>query len=166
MGESVTVTVRDGHVQIRPFKQCEQKSLLVLWADCDMTGPDSQPQADIDGCVSNRWSQLLVAELEASLVGSVMLGHDGNRGWVHYLAVAQHCRCRGIGQQLMQTAESWMGERSVDTLEATVRPGNLLVRGFYSRIGYRPSSLDVFVKRLTTQHSLHPGITNRGSAVC
>ncbi len=160
----MTVAVGEADMRIRSFNRCEQESLLALWADCGMNGPGSQPRADIDSCVSNPWSELLVADSGGSLVGSVMLGHDRNRGWVYYLAVTQNCRCRGIGRQLMQAAESWMCERSIHRLEATVRPGNLLVRGFYARIGYRPTGLDVFAKRLNAQHPLHGGITDQGSA--
>jgi ribosomal protein S18 acetylase RimI-like enzyme len=78
-----------------------------------------------------------------------MVGHDHKRGWVHYLAVAPDCRFLGIGRRLMRAAENWMRDRYVPRVEATIRPDNLVVRGFYDRIGYRPADFDVFEKNLT-----------------
>ena len=56
----MTVAVGEADMRIRSFNRCEQESLLALWADCGMNGPGSQPRADIDSCVSNPWSELLV----------------------------------------------------------------------------------------------------------
>jgi len=141
----------DGPAQvlIRPFNAGEQRFLLELWKRCGLTGPGSRPDADIHGCTGNPWSELLIAERSHSPVGSVMVGHDHKRGWVHYLAVAPDCRFLGIGRRLMRGAEIWMRDRYVPRVEATIRPDNLVVRGFYDRIGYRPADFHVFEKILT-----------------
>ncbi|MEE3287525.1 MAG: GNAT family N-acetyltransferase [Pseudomonadota bacterium] len=138
-------------VLIRPFDAGEQRLLLELWKRCGLTGPGSRPDADIHGCTGNPWSELLVAECSRSPVGSVMVGHDHKRGWVHYLAVEPDCRFLGIGRRLMRAAEGWMRDRRVLRVEATIRPGNLVVRGFYDRIGDRPAEFDVFEKFLTRE---------------
>jgi GNAT superfamily N-acetyltransferase len=48
-----------------------------------------------------------------SLIGSVMVGHDGHRGWVYYLAADPNYRKQGIGRCMIEAAEQWLKERGV-----------------------------------------------------
>lgn len=48
---------------------------------------------------------MLGALQDGRLVGTVMVGHDGHRGWVYYLATASEVRGRGYGRALMLAAE-------------------------------------------------------------
>jgi ribosomal protein S18 acetylase RimI-like enzyme len=93
-------------------------------------------------------SELVVADSAGRLIGSAMLGHDGHRGWVYYLAVHPNWQRNGIGRSLMSYAERWMDERQVPKIQAMIRADNLPVRGFYRRLGYQDNDVQVVEKFL------------------
>jgi ribosomal protein S18 acetylase RimI-like enzyme len=68
-------------------------------------------------------------------VGSVMVGLDGHRGWIYYLAVAPKARRRGIGRALMSAAEAWLRQQGAPKLQLMVRQGNDEALAFYAALG-------------------------------
>jgi GNAT superfamily N-acetyltransferase len=84
-----------------------------LWRDCSLTRPWNDPDVDLERAVRGASSTVLAAVAEGGLVGTVMVGHDGHRGWVYYLAVRSEHRGQGIGRDLMSAAESWLRERGL-----------------------------------------------------
>ena len=79
----------------------------------------------------------MLGALEAGgIVASVMVGVDGHRGWVYYLAVANDYRRRGLGTQLMHAAESWIAQHGAPKIQLMVRETNLQVVEFYEKLGY------------------------------
>jgi ribosomal protein S18 acetylase RimI-like enzyme len=67
----------------------------------------------------------------------MMVGYDGHRGSVFYLAVDPEQQGRGHGGALMAHAEALLLERGCPKVHISVRAGNLGVIGFYERRGYR-----------------------------
>ncbi len=65
-----------------------------------------------------------------------MVGHDGHRGWVYYLAVDPTVRRQVLGRALMAAAESWVRARGVPKLQLMVRGTNTAVVDFYTSLGY------------------------------
>jgi ribosomal protein S18 acetylase RimI-like enzyme len=78
----------------------------------------------------------LVAECQGRLVGVVMGGWDGRRGWIHHLAVAPDARGQGVAQALVIAVED--GMRAVGCLKVNllVRQSNDAARRLYDRLGY------------------------------
>lgn len=110
---------------------------VALWHDCGLTRPWNDPHADLNRALTADNATVLAA-LNASggLLGTVMVGHDGHRGWVYYLAVAPAARRQGLGRALMADAESWVRARGVPKLQLMVRSTNTAVLDFYTRLGY------------------------------
>ena len=133
---------------IRQFVSSDQNDLVKLWSVCGLLRSWNDPLEDIRLCVRTPSSELVVAEFEDQLIGSAMLGHDGHQGWVYYLAVHSNWQRNGIGRSLMVYAESWMSERQVPKIQAMIRADNLLVRGFYRRLGYQDDDVQVVEKFL------------------
>ena len=77
-----------------------------------------------------------------------MVGHDGHRGWVYYLAVAESHRGTGLGRRLMLAAEDWLRDRGVVKLQLMVRSANAGVLDFYDRLGYEDADVQVRAKWL------------------
>lgn len=77
------------------------------------------------------------------LQGTVMVGHDGHRGWVYYLAVADAQRRKGLGRRLMQASEAWLTARGVPKLNLMVRNTNGPVLAFYESLGYEDGEVVV-----------------------
>jgi len=65
-----------------------------------------------------------------------MAGYDGVRGWLYHLAVAPEWRRRGIGTQLVRTAEGSLSELGCRKVNLQVRSTNSAVIEFYRRVGY------------------------------
>ncbi len=82
------------------------------------------------------------------LLGSVMVGADGHRGWVYYLAVAPKSQHHGIGASLMHAAEAWLRERGVPKVQLMVRDSNSQVLGFYANLGYEDAHTTVLARWL------------------
>ena len=133
---------------IRQFVTSDQNDLVELWSVCGLLRPWNDPLEDIRLCVTTPSSELVVAEFEDQLIGSAMLGHDGHRGWVYYLAVHPNWQRNGIGRSLMSYAEQWMGQRRLPKIQAMIRADNLPVRGFYRRLGYQDNDVQVVEKFL------------------
>jgi len=64
---------------------------------------------------------VLAAVGQDALLGTAMVGHDGHRGWVYYLAVAPREQRRGLGRRLMQACEQWVHARGIPKLQLMVR---------------------------------------------
>ena len=70
------------------------------------------------------------------MLGSVLVGFDGHRGWVYYLAAAPTQRKRGIGRALMNAAEDWLKQLGCARIRLMVRDDNRPAREFYEAVGY------------------------------
>jgi ribosomal protein S18 acetylase RimI-like enzyme len=77
-----------------------------------------------------------------------MVGHDGHRGWVYYLAVADAARGEGLGRELMVAAEAWLVERDIPKIQFMVRNDNTAVLEFYDHLGYATQDCLVLGRRL------------------
>ena len=80
--------------------------------------------------------ELLFVAVDGNVVvGSIMAGYDGHRGWLYGVAVRQARRGEGIGRQLVIHAEDALRERGCCKVNLQVREGNP-VTGFYEAVGY------------------------------
>ena len=93
---------------------------------------------------------ILVGEAEADreLVATAMVGHDGHRGWVYYVAVREDARGRGHGTAIMRAAEDWLRDRAIPKIQLMVRDDNAAAAGFYEALGYEPAAVRVLGRRL------------------
>jgi ribosomal protein S18 acetylase RimI-like enzyme len=78
----------------------------------------------------------LVGEFQGDIVGTVIAGFDGYRGWVYHLAVRPRFRRRGFGRELMREAEGRLKALGCPKLNLQVRSSNAEVIAFYERLGY------------------------------
>jgi ribosomal protein S18 acetylase RimI-like enzyme len=135
-------------VRIREFRPEDTEAVVALWVACDLTRPWNDPYADLERKLRDSPELLLVGEEEGSVVGSVMAGYDGHRGWVNYLAVHPSIRGRGLGRHLMGAAEERLAALGCAKINVQVRDGNESARGFYEAIGYRLDRVVSYGKRL------------------
>ena len=140
--------VTGGVTEIRACRDGDEPELAALWHACGLTRPWNPPEADIALARRSGHGDILVAVAGRTILGSVMVGHDGHRGWVYYLAVAPDRRRGGLGRRLMQAAEQWVAARGIRKLELMVRDGNAEVAGFYRRLGYEREQVQVLSRWL------------------
>ena len=125
--------------------------MVALWQAAGLIRPWNDPYSDYDLALSNPTSIILLARSHAALVGSVMVGFDGHRGWVYYLACDREQRGRGIGRALMTAAEVWLRERGCPKIQLMVRGDNAAARGFYVAVGYAEQDVVTIGRRLDNE---------------
>ena len=133
---------------IEPLEATTIPSLVALWEDCGLTRPWNDAAADARLALEGPASTILGIRNEGALVGSVMVGFDGHRGWVYYLAVAPGHRRSGLARALMAAAEDWLRERGAPAVRLMVRQENALASGFYRALGYETQQVATLGKRL------------------
>ena len=123
--------------QIRPMNDADTDQVVALWHAAGVARPWNDPRQDIAFARRDAHSTVLVAELSGIVVATAMVGDDGHRGWVHYVATDPRNRGQGIGRAIMQAAEQWLADRGVWKVQLLIREDNTPVRRFYETLGYR-----------------------------
>jgi ribosomal protein S18 acetylase RimI-like enzyme len=113
----------------------DAEALIALWEACGLTRPWNDPAADFARAISGPTSTILLLREAGAISASVMVGDDGHRGWVYYLAVAPQCRRRGLGRAMMAAAEAWLRARGVAKIQLMVREDNEEALAFYAALG-------------------------------
>ena len=90
----------------------------------------------IDGTLAHHPELLLVAEAGGLVVGAVIAGFDGVRGWIYHLAVAPAHRRRGIATRLMRAAADGLSGLGCAKINLQVRATNAAAVAFYRALGY------------------------------
>ena len=124
--------------EIRAFRAADEEAVVALWEEAGLTRPWNDPRADIRRKLTVQPELFLVAADGDTVVGSVMAGYDGHRGWLYYLASASSRRGRGIGRALVAEAERLLEAMGCPKVQLMVRPDNTGARGFYDALGYVP----------------------------
>ncbi|HJT43699.1 MAG TPA: GNAT family acetyltransferase [Rhizomicrobium sp.] len=78
----------------------------------------------------------LVALDEDEVVGSIMAGYDGHRGWLYAVAVSNTHQRRGIGTALVREAELRLAALGCHKINLQIRASNSAVGAFYEHLGY------------------------------
>jgi ribosomal protein S18 acetylase RimI-like enzyme len=124
---------------IRSATADDEPAVIDLWRRCGLVVSHNDPTTDFRFARNGPSSDVLIAiDAESRVVGSVMVGHDGHRGWLYYVAVDPASRRRGLGRSLVAAAEQWLAERGVPKVHLMIRETNSEVAAFYQRIGYDP----------------------------
>jgi len=123
-------------------------AVVALWQRCGLTRPWNDPTTDIAFARRGPSSAILVGRLDGAIVATVMVGHDGHRGWFYYLAVEPDLQKQGLGRTMTQAAEAWLTERGIAKAQLMVRSDNAQVRAFYEALGYGEQERIIFAKWL------------------
>ncbi len=132
----------------REVQDQDVDNIVNLWKRCGLTRDWNDPRRDIQFARAGANSTILVAEIEGRLAATVMVGHDGHRGALYYLAVDPEFQKRGFGKATVTAAEDWLRRQGVWKINLAVRDENSDVGGFYQSLGYVVSPVVSFRKRI------------------
>lgn len=136
-------------VQVRRFAHADELVVVELWSRVFHDDPPwNEPRRMIQRKLRVQPELFLVAEVEARVVGTVLAGFDGVRGWIHHLCVEPTLQRRGVGRALVRAAEVGLAALDCPKVNLQVRATNAAVIAFYEAIGYSVEARASLGKRL------------------
>lgn len=135
-------------MQVRPFLDSDEAAVIALWQAAGLTRSWNDPRKDIERkrAVQREW--FLVGTQDDAVMASIMVGYDGHRGWINYLAVDPAHRRKGHARVLMREAERLLAAAGCPKINLQVRTSNSSVAAFYQAIGYSQDDVVSFGRRL------------------
>jgi ribosomal protein S18 acetylase RimI-like enzyme len=134
--------------EIRAYRPGDRDAVLELWKSCDLVRPANDPAKDIARKQKVRGDLLLVGVAGGEVVASAMVGYEGHRGCINYLAVSPLHRKRGFGRRMMEEAERRLRAEGCPKINLHVRSANAAAMAFYKAIGFLQDDVLCFGKRL------------------
>ena len=153
---------------IRPIESYEHQQLVDLWLVCGLARSWNNPEKDIQRKMHVQPELLLGAFQSDQLVGSIMAGYDGHRGWMNYLGVLPNFRHQRIGKKLVEAAEEGLTQLGCPKVNLQLRFSNSVAQDFYRRVGYSEDAAISFGKRLvfdSNESKLHGGSGTGGLVI-
>jgi ribosomal protein S18 acetylase RimI-like enzyme len=137
-------------LEIRNIADQDVPDVIALWNAAGVARPWNDPARDIAFARRDAHSTVLVGLDGGQIVASAMVGEDGHRGWVYYVAISPERQRSGLGRVMMQAAEDWLKQRGVWKVQLLVRAGNDQATNFYDQLGYRDTGSICLQKILET----------------
>jgi ribosomal protein S18 acetylase RimI-like enzyme len=124
-------------LQLRAYDDADEAAVIALWNE---VLPDDASHNDPATAIRNKLAVerdlFFVAVEGGAVVGTVLGGYDGHRGWVYSLAITPQCRRRGVGSALVRRLEQALARRGCLKVNLQVRSSNAAVVAFYEKLGY------------------------------
>ncbi|MGE3364416.1 MAG: GNAT family acetyltransferase [Rhizobiaceae bacterium] len=134
---------------VETAKADDRDAVVALWQVCGLVVSYNDPHADFDLAIGGASSTVLVArDDQRTIIGALMVGHDGHRGWLYYVGSDPALQRTGIGRRLVSAAEDWLGQRGIPKVQLMVRQSNTKVFSFYEKLGYDETPRVVMAKWL------------------
>ena len=125
-------------LELRGFTPADYDAAFALWAETEeIVLRDVDARTPVLQYLTRNPGLSVVALDGGSVVGAVLCGTDGRRGYLHHLAVARSHRRRGIGRALAQRCLVALSERGIDKCHLMVLPTNTAARAFWHRLGWQ-----------------------------
>lgn len=135
-------------VLIRPFREADRAAVIDLWVRCSLVVPWNDPDLDISRKLRVRPEWFLVGDSGGRVIATLMVGYEGHRGWLNYLAVDPDFRRQGIGRLLVARAEAILREAGCPKICLQVRTANDAALEFYRALDFSRDDVIGLGKRL------------------
>lgn len=137
-------------IDIVPFEASHYPAAHALWVSAPGVGlSEADERHALEQFLARNEGLSLVALEGASLVGTILVGHDGRRGLIHHLAVATRSQRQGIGSRLVREGMERLRGVGIQKCHLLVFAGNTTGRSFWSSVGAEHrDSLAIYSLRL------------------
>ena len=125
-----------------------QDAVVDLWKSCSLVVPQNDPSEDIRRKLDFQPELFFVALLNDRVIGSIMVGYEGHRGWLNYLAVLPGFQRSGCGRRLVEKAIDELRRLGCLKVNLQVRRSNISAVGFYKHLGFEEDDVVSLGKRL------------------
>jgi ribosomal protein S18 acetylase RimI-like enzyme len=124
------------NIEIRTFEAGDHAEAYAMWESMDGVGLSSADSFEKVASFLRRNPGLsFVGLAEGHVVATILCGHDGRRGLIHHLAVAQHVRRKGLGKLLVERALASLHGEGIEKCHLLVFNDNVEGRAFWRGIG-------------------------------
>ena len=125
-------------IEVRPYENSDESGVVALWEVVFPNDPPwNEPRVIIRRKRTVQSDLFLVATHDSAIIGTVLAGFDGCRGWIHHLAVSPDARRNGIGSSLMREAAARLQALGAPKVNLQVRASNEGAVRFYERVGFK-----------------------------
>lgn len=127
---------------IRKMSANDGEKARALWADMPGIGLDDidDSQDGLEKYLRRNPATCFVAERDGLIVGTILSGHDGRRGYIYHVAVRTSDRGRGIGRQLIEKALAALEQEKITKVALVVFADNADGNGFWEKMGFTARS--------------------------
>jgi ribosomal protein S18 acetylase RimI-like enzyme len=124
-------------VTIREMTLDDYDAVLSLWQASDGVGlSEADARENVAGYLERNPGLSFVAHDGGQLVGAVLCGHDGRRGFIHHLAVRQSHRRHGVGRALAEQCLTRLDAEGIQKCHLFVFATNHDAIAFWQRVGW------------------------------
>jgi N-acetylglutamate synthase len=124
-------------VEIREFVPSDYDRVMAIWHGAHgVTLRDVDAREPLSDYLVRHRGLCFVATDGDEIVGAVLCGTDGRRGYLSHLAVAESCRRRGIGRRLAEACVAALHARGIQKCHLMVRSENAAAQAFWSHLGW------------------------------
>lgn len=135
-------------LKFRDVKRGDELLIIRLWERCELTRPWNNPTLDFRRKMDDFLGAFWLVENDGQIIASVMVGYDGHRGSLNYLAVDPDFKGHGIGRKLVAEAEAFLRKKGCPKLNVMVREEHGATLGFYEALGFEDQPVVIRTKRL------------------
>jgi ribosomal protein S18 acetylase RimI-like enzyme len=135
-------------MKIREFKIDDYFPVRSLWQTAGLILRPGDKLEDVKLKLQRDPDLFLVAEHEGEIVGNVIGGWDGRRGWIYHLAVKPEHQRKGIGVGLVREVEKRLVAKGAKKVNAQVYKSNERSSAFFRALGYKEQADLIMIGKL------------------
>lgn len=140
MNMKINVNVFIQEMQIEDYSE-----IYELWKNTPGMGlSDVDTHQSIDKFLLRNKGLSFVCRYKDRIIGTILCGHDGRRGYIYHVTVAEKYRGRGIGQMLVDKSLQKLKEEGINKCHLFVFSDNQIGNAFWSLTGWAKRQ-DIFV---------------------
>ncbi|MCM1270131.1 MAG: GNAT family N-acetyltransferase [Ruminococcus flavefaciens] len=123
---------------IRKMKSSDYETVYALWLSCKGMGLNDvdDSRTGIEKFLNRNPETCFVAEINDKLIGVIMAGNDGRRGYIYHTAVHPDFRNQGIARTLVETVMKALKECGISKVALVVFERNQNGNSFWEKLGF------------------------------
>lgn len=133
---------------VRAYQDSDKFNVIELWNQVGLVTPQNNSAVDIERKLRVNPELFLVTEVHNTVVGTIMGGYEGHRGWINYLAVSLAHQRQGIATAMMSEVQLKLSAMGCAKINLQVRNNNHEAIRFYQALGYIDDNVIGLGKRL------------------
>lgn len=124
-------------MNIRPYQDGDEPGVVTLWTEVfGYPASHNNPSRSLHRKLNHDRDLLRVAIESGRVIGTVMGGYDGHRGWLYSVAVDPAHRRRGVATALVREMERLLADRGCPKINLQILATNPQAVAFYRSLGY------------------------------